>query len=188
MFEAFLAFFIIGAGFWIVSILLMLFIAAACYEGIDDPASGAWASVWLVILGIFLWGTTGTSPIEWFKSHSWPELLGYAGGYIVSGFSWSLFKWRAKIKKWAIAKRERLAASKEVTGKPVELNGDSYRNRKPELQRHVDDVTFWLVFWPFSVLAYAIGEWLVDLLDWIGTQLMKLKKVYRWVEGSYGDE
>lgn len=193
MFETIGAFFIVGAfGFWLVLAILSFLIAAACFEDDDQNSSGGWTLLGIVVLTAFLWVSTGTSPVAFVKEHTWLEILMFISGYIVTGFGWSLFKWRNRIKKWALSKRAKVKAFKK---EPVP-NGFANDPRsmdpatlpKPEFQKSVDDVAFWFVFWPFSMLSYVIGEWLLDLLRWIGEVLKKLKGVYRWVEGSYGNE
>jgi len=197
MFEAIGLFFAFGAlGFWIIVSVLMFIIAAMCYEeGSISESWGGGATIFTGILILFLWIVSGVSPWAFVVSHSWYSIAGYFLGYAAIGFTWSLTKWRMNIKKWAIGKRKFDLEYPEKDGTgfsyPDKNHQRSSRNTyvsKVSVSDNSGTIVFWMVYWPFSMLAYVIGEWIMDILNQLKKLVVKMKGIYAWVEGGYGDE
>lgn len=173
-------FFAVGTFWFALAMLGFLFWITACAWADDSDYNsdedGVWTTVAFLLLLGFLWLVTGTSPKDFVANHSWGELISYFLGYVGVGFGWSLFKWRSKVKKWYVFSKKRADQGKKLF------------QEKPQVKDNLDSIVYWMVYFPFSMLAYFIGEWLLKLYKKLKELIMKLRFVYDWVEGSYKND
>lgn len=105
-----------------------------------------------IALAIFFWvfiGTTGTM--------TWGGVAIALAVYIIIGLAWSIFKWRNFVKK----KKEEYIIRCDRYNRSYDA--DSLRSDIAAAKNH-DVIGFWIIAWPFSVIAYLIGDFVADLI------------------------
>jgi hypothetical protein len=124
------------------------------------------------------------------------ELIQFSVVYLFIGGVWSTFKWyqhriserdylNQKIDKWERTRadrQEQLAKNVESGHKPGNRD-QAWSNANPRPTRefldtaemHMDNLCGWVAHWPFSMLGYLIGDFLIRIV----------KRVVNWFSGIY---
>lgn len=156
------------ASWWFLATCVVLLIFADSDDYDDTIFWPFLAGVLFVIGGYFAFGL------------DWERFKYVVYGYPVLGIVWSLFKYRKYCTKQA----------KRVKGKDFRNSADVTftKSEMYEYERFTSlptvtgRVSYWIIFWPLSILAWAVRDLLVDLADWLINSVFK--KVYDAVRNS----
>jgi hypothetical protein len=162
--------FLVGvmASWWFLATCVILLIFADS-DDYDDSIFWAFlAGTLLVIGGYFAFGL------------DWERMKWVLAGYIPLGVVWSFFKYRKYCTKQA----------KRVLGKAFRNSADFTFTKTQK--RDFDELTslptvtgrvsYWILFWPLSIVAWAVRDLLVDFADWLINSVFK--KAYDAVRNS----
>jgi hypothetical protein len=140
-----------GIIFW--SLIILWAIAVIYCVETKGRGELGWSSFWTVALLAVLYFSN--------KQHLLPMLSNadylflFIVGYLVVGIGWSFFRWlkfvKAEFRRWK---------------KDAETNNYKKENKAhyiPTAGDNIDQLTAWLIFWPFSVIRYIVGDLLRDL-------------------------
>lgn len=78
--------------------------------------------------------------------------------HIVLGIGWSFFKW------------DRFCAKAAQSWKSVGAKEGSKSSYMPVWSKNKAKLTCWVVWWPFSVIGYILGDLLIDMFNYIFKQ------------------
>lgn len=158
--DAVIGFFLFGAfGFWIAVALLFFFAVAS---SADNDESGVLTAVFTIGLVWFVSWAADIPLWSAIKANGWLMNIGVVVAYLLVGFGWSLFKWRRLLSKYD--------------------DNNSTKKYRPEFNNKLDDISYWIAFWPTSLTYYVFAEWVIDLLGKIKVLVSKLRFIYDWVE------
>lgn len=172
--------------FWIV--VAIVFIACiARVEDDDERGRLGYVSTVLVIFLViaFFLDRAFVTGLWTGVSSDWSATIFRSLAYLLLGLGWSFFKW------WQFAKKmhrrytdllNQAKATKDNDLKNYPDKGDEIKRKfksrsdelyllyKPVAKQNKEQISSWIIFWPFSVLRYIIGRALVDALNWIVDQ------------------
>lgn len=156
-----------GIIFWSVIVIAILILANLLED--DNKGKLGWPITFLtsVIVVVYMCYRKDANSI--INSITMKELVYSILGYLGVGIIWSFFKWyryvgyqwkeyQKKVKYW----RDRDSSV------PTELHvvkGDF----QPVASENKEQLSSWILFWPFSIIRYAIGNLLRDVLNKITT-------------------
>lgn len=165
-----------GLVFWII--VGVIFVAIVLTVEDDDESKLGWP------LGLLIIGTA----VLYFINKSAIKSLGYNISdnlvnfimftvlYLGLGLVWSLFKWfrflRKKRKEYDEAVIEwegRVKENKHTISKVPYIT--DYR---PYAKDNKEQISSWIVFWPFSGIRYIVGNLLTDFVSWFVSLWSKL--------------
>lgn len=111
--------------------------------------------VCLALFMLYLWSNSFI--MSFFR---WGNLY-KVGIYILIGLIWSLFMWFRFVKTMA----DRWEQYKlNMSTKSYQQDVSSFR---PIVSENKQQITGWIIFWPFSVIRYFLGSLIKDLGDWV---------------------
>lgn len=146
-----------GILFWCL-IALIFFIVLVSHEW-DDEAQFGWPITTLLIGGIVMYFCYKSDWNNVLTELNFRKLLIFSIIWLVIGLAWSFFKWfkfvRKKYKKF-----------KESYPAKVDVEDVKYRYI-PKVSDNKEQITTWIVFWPFSVIRYALESLLKDFFNGI---------------------
>jgi hypothetical protein len=122
----------------------------------EDRPGEALAAL-LVTIGVMWW--TGVANVPLYIWHHPGQVVMWAVGWLAVGVFWSFFKY------------DRFCAAHKKRG-----------NSRPILDHQTWRITNWIVFWPFSIVAYVTGDMLKHLVEWIIT---RFNKVYETIASRH---
>lgn len=153
---------------WIVVAILtlLLFIAAAN----DSFAAAFWFSViGLAVLQL----VTAANPWGWVADNP-KTFLACAAAYIPIGIGWSLFRWLKLLKSSAV---NILKDKDSFTPNAYYASWEVFvAKRFPNASKNKDRIICWIVYWPFSVLAYLLLDFLREFGNWIYDKISGIYK------------
>ena len=163
--PAFLAFG--GVLFWIIFAVFMIAIITSVEEFEKEGYSRAnfgWP-IFLNLVVIALLYFFYKEQFNWGLTTA--QIILYACVYLFIGIAWSFFKWLKLVKY-----RYRQYVKHQNSG------GSSYKtieDFKPHVAEEKDQLTSWILFWPYSVVRYAFVSLLGDAMD----------QIIKWFTGVY---
>lgn len=152
--------------------LPILFLAAigTCLLSVASYKDDVFA--WKTIFGIFCF-----SAIFWMTDFDWRSIISwmilvYTAAWLLTGSVWFLFKWNKFVgsARADADKHLKEALRKEPDMPPAQKNAIMLSHR-PSLDENKERALSWVIFWPFSILAYILGDLLHDLAEWIVERL-----------------
>lgn len=167
-----------GWWWWILTLVMIGVITAMSDEDLWLPGMCVFMG-WLIIVSLF-----GTMPVwPWLGSLTLVNGLKWFGGYFLLGLGWSYFKWYTRLKKFKNA----IVDMK----KTWDLKGDSFQiqydknfdqyvqkklgwDKKGKAKWEKDEVIFWIVLWPWSLLYFCLKDLMRFLVEDV------LKGSYMW--------
>lgn len=122
------------------------------------------AAVVFIVYAVAAYFLFGVNSVAWFIDHPWPMAL-FALGYVFAGILWSLIKWTLHIRSSTMQSliRDGLKEYNEVQ-RGVPFRESIYFPSGAVAMKNRDRISAWIVLWPFSALAYAVGDLLGDAL------------------------
>ena len=89
-------------------------------------------------------------------------------GYFVLGGIWSIFKWyRLNIKIRNSYNRAINNNSSKDYAKSYAKEINSVRSFPPVANEQKSTIVFWIVSWPFSIVTWILGDFVVDVCNYI---------------------
>jgi hypothetical protein len=190
MTGAFIESFMAATGFWFWALFLVDFIFVLAFVANDRVVEPFVAFLVLVLATQFVWkvnlfGQVVDNPFI---------VLGFFGVYIVCGVVWSLFEWsrvigkyRNKYIKFLESFSKRYNCKFEGTISSFRLESTDGRHTIEELKKGFEsakngydgvgsvpvakdnkaEIISWMMYWPFSVLWFALSDFLVDIWNLI---------------------
>lgn len=167
--------FLFVLSFWPVALFgaLVLFLAASVWQ----------ESVTLAVIGLVLyliagWFMVGINPLLWAYENPWRVLLGVIA-YAAAGAAWSVFKWRRHMHSPRVQDALKRGL-REWIDSESKKRGEAFENSIwfPDMayaSNNKDRITSWIALWPFSVIGYVVGDWL----------LRAFERVYEALTGVY---
>lgn len=141
-----------GILFWCLIALIFLIILAS-HEW-DDEAQFGWPITTLILGGLILYISYRSDWNSILTELNFRKLLISSIIWLIIGLGWSFFKWFK-------------FARKQYIGYQKHKNGTDKSNWIPKVSDNKERITTWIVFWPFSVIRYAIGNLLRDFFNGI---------------------
>lgn len=124
------------------------------------------AVICAILLIAVAWLLYDSNPFLWIYEN--PARAGMATAtYGALGILWSLFKWRKRLLRPDIQSAMKQAKDAFTKGNPDSAESYIHDYRFPHKARaseNKDRIMSWVALWPFSVVGYFIGEFLVDLI------------------------
>lgn len=157
------------AALWcVVALLMIVFVAALC-ESLP-------AAFWATVIGLLaLQLATTFQALSWTAENPAATCAALAA-YLPIGVAWSWWKWRRLVDDHAAPLRAELATWKPST---YYATWEKYVTSKlPSPSRHKERISLWIAYWPFSVTAYIVGEWIVDCVEAV---YKRIKRIYESV-------
>lgn len=158
-----------GIIFWLILAAYVIAVIL-CIES-DGKSILSWPiTLTLVLAGLFY--LMYRAPLaERFGGFTLGGALSVFGLYLVAGIVWSFFKW-FKFLKNAKKKYDKEVLRVEDVNKDKKAKGqDKYCIPPPNIEYYIplasenkEQLSCWILFWPFSGLRYMMGNLLVDLL------------------------
>lgn len=96
---------------------------------------------------------------------TWSGVLVFGGSYFVAGLIWSFFRWFTFVKK-------RYQWYKRSHGNDPDFE-KAKKSNIPLAKEHKEELSAWIVFWPFSMIRYVLGDLFKDLINAIVTTFQK---------------
>lgn len=128
--------------FTLIGVVVIVIALLACVA--TETYFGAGAIVALAAAyGIF---TYGILPSFQYVMANLPFLLTFAAIFLACGLVWSFFKW------------DRYVASRAKRGDGL-----------PDWRDHTSSIGGWMLWWPFSMVSYVLGDLLRDVVRWVQT-------------------
>lgn len=168
--PAFLAFG--GVLFWIIFAVFMIAIITCVEEFEKDGynrANFGWP-IFLNLVVIALFYFFYKEQFNWGLTTA--QIILYACVYLFIGIAWSFFKW-LKLVKYKYRKYQLGVDSYNKT--PRYSSKPEIENFRPKVSQEKDQLTSWIVFWPYSVVRYAFVSFLGDIMD----------QIIKWFTGVY---
>jgi hypothetical protein len=137
-----------GIIFWSL-IALWFFAMIYCVET-NGEGELPWGIVWTVLLVVVMYLSNKQHFIPMFRSAD--HLFLFTVGYFLVGIGWSFFRWLKYVKKQYKKWKTSYSYKPEDREKNIPQAGDNK-----------EQLSAWLIFWPFSVIRYIIGDLLKDL-------------------------
>lgn len=126
--------------FTLIGVIVIAVALLACVA--TETYFGAAAIVALAAAyGVF---TYGFLPTFQYAMANLPFLLTFAAIFLACGLVWSFFKW------------DRFVASQAKAGR-----------EQPDWTDNKGRITGWMLWWPFSMVSYVIGDLLADIIRWV---------------------
>lgn len=160
---------IIGAWFWPL-VLMWLVVSAILLADQRFYFTGA---IFLVFIALVHF--TGVSNLPGILYHAVFNDPVYTAGavfsYLVVGFIWSLIKFKLSLRATRVQINKLVEMDKANKGGPAGFNTSKYEIEKMiksmEVSNNVDALVTWTLFFPISMLAVLVGDFLVDVLRWL---------------------
>lgn len=153
---------------WIIFavLLFILFVAAA-----NDSLS---TLVWFTIIGfLVLQFVTVADPFGWAMRNPWAVAMAVIA-YIPAGVGWSTFRW------WKLLNAAASDIREEKPNYKPRWSTDTWEkyvsDNLPKPSRHKEEIILWIAYWPFSLLAYALIDFLQELGELV---YAKISKIYQ---------
>lgn len=165
--------------FWTIIAIWFLYLIIAI-ESKNDEVNLGRTLLATLILAAFFYFSLGKEFKMFFTSTPLSWWLIMSGLYLVAGLVWSFARWimfvKNKLKK----------AKYEYSN--YQNKNDLILKTMPKAGDNKAKISGWLIFWPFSLLRYVIGDLLTDLVDSIVTAFSGLynrlsHRIYRSVMG-----
>lgn len=186
-----------GVVWWILTVSACIALTAVSRFEDDWFFAGSLTAIaWAAVVTLF--GTFNV--LGMFAAMTLPALIVKVGTYLGIGFCWSGFKWFNRLLKakerWAEIDeyfnnnflpelKNRGKSEEEIEIEKLQYRyGDhkksfeltnSYGNANNVPKFNVSEIAYWVVFWPFSALEFA----LYDMIKWIVTNV--IKKIYKLI-------
>lgn len=156
-----------GILFWILVLASVIAIAVALEDDKGEGRNG-WPTLWLAIAAVtfYVLYPTNLRPI-WDSFHLWP-FLSYLGIYVAIGIFWSFFKWGQFAKRSFKKYQEDLAYHMKHSPSSTPPIQEDYR---PYASKNKAQLTSWILWWPFSILRYILGNLVRDFFNLLITKL-----------------
>lgn len=147
-------FIIFGGGlFWtIISVIALIII---CVIEIEEKTVIGWAST-ILILSVGFFGYFYKSNINW--NINWGTTVLYSIIYFFFGIIWSFFRWGRLSKK----KYKKYLEVIENNRKNFDIDIELY---KPQVRENKEQITGWILYWPFSFFRYLFSNLFKDITD-----------------------
>ena len=151
---------------WILTaaLALLLFIAAAS----DSFA----AAFWFTVIGLaVLQFVTVADPWGFVASH--PRMtIAAALAYLPIGVGWSMFRWWKLLQKSAAVLKSEKQSWKPGT---YYKSWDEYiAERLPTASRNKERIVCWIAYWPFSIAAYLLIDFLQEAAEWVYARISRI--------------
>jgi hypothetical protein len=156
-------------------ILFILVLVAAAFAANDSGSTNEGDGLWTFVFGpfaIFLLIRAFTNiPFPHFSVAQW---IGIVAGYLLIGAVWTIYKWFSLVRRF-LAKSldtvERLALSKDIES--IKDDRDSLHkwasnysaSTIPLAKTNRPLLSFWIFYWPFSVIGTLTGDFTRVVLD-----------------------
>lgn len=201
-FVSFWSFLAFGTmAFWVAVAVFTLFAIIAL-----NFDSNKFATLFIIggLIGVVGW-LGGNINFSYWYEHPY-EVLAYVAGYFMVGSAWSVFRWwrfgasivnRIEDIRFAFYSERGITTDTRVSmlTKPQQdglleklyyakdlrhyvNNSNGIRILTPEPQTHKSRITGWILYWPFSVLGYALDEPIKNLIQWI---YRRLRGTFTWI-------
>lgn len=167
--ETFLGFLLgVVTSIWFLGICTLLLIFTDS-DDVDDTAFWPILASILIFVGVYLLGGIEWSEIKW-----------YLAAYIPLGLVWSGFKYR----KFCTKQARKIIGSDfkntlEFTFTPSQK---SHFDRYTSLKTLTGRISYWIIFWPLSVVSWAIRDLVVDVCNWLVNSVFQ--KLYETIRNS----
>lgn len=153
---------------WIIvgGMVLFLFIAAA--------SDNCWTAFWSMAIGLaLLQFASSADPWGFVAEHRFAAAIS-AIAYLPLGVGWSLFRWWKTLQRAAVQlKAEKPKWEPDMAYKTWETYVD---RRMPSPSQNKERIVCWIAYWPFSIAAYLLIDFLREVCDWI---YVKISGMYR---------
>jgi hypothetical protein len=163
-----------------LTVILLVLVALAVLETILLEMEH-FGRATLLVLGtaVAVQFLTPFDPWHFFLSHV-VLTLEYAAAYIfVVGVLWSFFRWWRHLANWRFGykevrntwlKRNNLALDAKLTDEQrdrmLSVIGYNYRT-VPTASANKARITAWMIFWPFSMIGWALNEPVKRIANWL---------------------
>lgn len=166
----------------IILILAFLIIEAIIITALVETTKPGWAFTTVIasIVGYhFLIEHINFLSVLTFIKVNWLFITLSFIGWLIVGVCWALFKWFLFVKRKKKYQDEEKAFADEswtphkdkrkVKGEWEEFDAvkPEFVYKAPVANKYIDRITTWMLYWPFSMLAYITFEWLGNLTKWI---------------------
>lgn len=143
--------------FWSILIIAFLCIVASIED--RGKAEIGTPTIVLVVLGMLFFVLCRDIYTNLFQNVQFntSTTLSIIGGYLICGVFWSFFKWWQYVKTQALLYHDRLK-------RYANTDPNDY---KPLVSENKGQISAWILYFPFSLIRYAIGNLLKDLMNWI---------------------
>jgi len=113
-------------------------------------------------------------------------------GYFVIGTGWSFFKWYLRVRKYVnhvLEHKKIFLRDKEVDGDKIPANlvkaWKEHRfwphTTKPIAKESMDDISFWITYWPISVGKFLLKDFISTLVQGI---INRFGGLYKFIENT----
>jgi hypothetical protein len=111
-----------------------------------------------VFLGVVLLGSTYVMKMWTFGQIDWSKLISYVLIYIAIGIVWSMFKW------YKLVRKRFLSWTSNYDSKNKDITFDKDNFVKPNISHYIDDIVLWILYFPFSIIAYISSDFFRNLV------------------------
>jgi hypothetical protein len=153
-------------------VFVILLAAILVFDVADRPGGAFFVLAATVFL---LWYTETFNTIRWTIDNPVASVI-YVTGYFMVGVLWSLWKWDCFCAEQAKAYKQALIRWLDIPEQ------DRKENYKPTIDKFVPialenktRITYWIVFWWASMIAYVIDDILREFCEWV---IKKFSTVY----------
>ena len=121
-----------------------------------ERGSGIMAGISVVIALALLYFIAGINPFTYVIEHPFGTIL-YFAAYIATGIVWSVFRLDRFAKQWRRTWNEadNKSARRALFGE------------QPTVKNNKDRLLAWIIFWPWSVLWWALADLVFDFMNTI---------------------
>ena len=180
---------------WIASVL---FLIVLIYSSITE--NGFILTINYIVYILLLQFLIGV-PIFQSIIHNPLKVLIYTGIYLCAGTVWSIFKYYKRVSdyvKKSIEQKKTFCEKNKIENINA-LKGDLFheyktilkniQEYKPAIKQSKADVSYWIAYWPISVVVYFFEDFLKNLLDNIidmfgGVYRSIENKLYKKLDGN----
>jgi hypothetical protein len=144
--------FLIFGGFWFWTIFTIISFVLILNVIFSDKLGWIWFSG-IVMLVLFI--LSGGIPFAWMFANPLTTLM-WAGIYIAAGLLWSIKEWYS----YVVEKAKYYTSDSSMLYRGTDTKEDLIKelNRDVDIKRHWDDITTWIVYFPYFVLAWALTD------------------------------
>lgn len=159
------------SSFWFWTILMVYIVALWVSEDIGSVTTSL---VGTLLMSLFLYWFFNADLIRLMGDPSVVDIGCCIAAYVLVGVAWGIFKWYIycvkQAKKYKLAKTKLIKLYKGDPDAPLTLqmmNTYEYRDlpQKPVLSEMTSFVINWMMFWPVSMLSFAMNDLVVGFYN-----------------------